>query len=82
MFLSHLFATLAKPFDFGISEHASARDLLYLSSFIMSPFITGINDAEQDGQTKQLFPHIEADPTTLPASLDPFTIVSAKHIQT
>lgn len=44
----------------------------------MSPYMTEIVDGGwQDDRTRQLFPHIDADPTTLSPSVDPFTITTS-----
>lgn len=43
----------------------------------MSPYLSDTSTTTQHGvdeELKQLFPHIEDDPVTLPTSVDPFTI--------
>lgn len=46
----------------------------------MSPYLTELSNLPQDTPgdgLKDAFPHIEDDPYTLPASLDPFTITTS-----
>ena len=46
----------------------------------MSPYLTNVLTHDQDVQgdgVKDVFPHIEDDPQTLPSSLDPFTITTS-----
>jgi len=49
-------------------------------SFIMSPYIednSNVSHGAQNDKLQDTFPHIDADPTALPLSLDPFTITTA-----
>lgn len=39
--------------------------------------MTEVKDSCPDDPTRQQFPHIDADPATLPATLDPFTITTS-----
>ena len=46
----------------------------------MSPYLTNVSSTTQDTQGEGLedvLPHIDEDPTTLPSSLDPFTITTS-----
>ena len=39
--------------------------------------MTEIGHADQDDRMREQFPHVDADPTTLPSTLDPFTITTS-----
>lgn len=45
----------------------------------MSPYITEVSDTfdGQSGELQDVFPHLHEDPSTLPKSLDPFTITTS-----
>lgn len=43
----------------------------------MSPYLTEVPQGTQGDELKDVFPHLESDPETLPASVDPFTITTS-----